>query len=70
MLNVGLLVGMIFFVLNEKKDIFGKVFFMFKIVEGQIVLDYDLIYFKNGLLFMGVKYVDGILFDKVENRFY
>ena len=41
---------------------------MFHIEEGQIVGDYDLIYFKHGLLFMGAKHVDGTPFDKVENR--
>ena len=41
---------------------------MFNIVDGQIVSDYDLIYFKNGMLFMGAKHVDGTPFDKPENR--
>ena len=68
MLNAGLPEGMTPFVVNEKKDILGKAFPMFKIVEGQIVSDYDLIYFKNGLLFMGAKHVDGTPFDKPENR--
>ncbi len=68
MLNAGLPEGMTPFALNEKKDILGKAFPMFEIVEGQIVSDYDLIYFKNGLLFMGAKHVDGTPFDKAENR--
>jgi hypothetical protein len=68
MLNSGLPEGMSSFQANIKKDILGKAFPMFHIIEGQIVSDYDLIYFKNGLLFMGAKHVDGTPFDKVENR--
>ncbi|WP_343486004.1 hypothetical protein [Allomuricauda sp. d1] len=68
MLNAGLPEGMSPFELNTKKDILGKAFPMFHIEEGQIVSDYDLIYFKNGLLFMGAKHVDGTPFDKPENR--
>lgn len=68
MLNQALPEGMSPFENNVKKDILGKAFPMFHIVEGQIVSDYDLIYFKNGMLFMGAKHVDGTPFDKVENR--
>ncbi len=68
MLNAGLPGNMSPFEANSKKDILGKAFPMFNIVEGQIVSDYDLIYFKNGLLFMGAKHVDGTPFDKPENR--
>lgn len=68
MLNAGLPEGMEPFETNKKKDILGKSFPMFNIVEGQIVSDFDLIYFKNGLLFMGAKHVDGTPFDKSENR--
>ena len=68
MLNAALPTGMSPFENGVKKDILGKSFPMFHIVEGQIVSDYDLIYFKNGLLFMGAKHVDGTPFDKPENR--
>lgn len=68
MLNMALPEGMTPFENQVKKDILGKAFPMFHIVEGQIVGDYDLIYFKHGLLFMGAKHVDGTPFDKVENR--
>ena len=68
MLNQALPEGMTPFETNIKKDILGKAFPMFHIAEGQIVSDYDLIYFKNGMLFMGAKHVDGTPFDKVENR--
>ena len=68
MLNSGLPEGMTPFETTVKKDILGKAFPMFHIVEGQVVSDYDLIYFKNGLLFMGAKHVDGTPFDKIENR--
>ena len=67
-LNQALPEGMSAFKGNVKKDILGKAFPMFKIVEGQIVSDYDLIYLKNGMLFMGAKHVDGTPFDKPENR--
>jgi len=68
MLNSGLPKGMDVFETHVKKDILGKAFPMFNIEEDQIVSDYDLIYFKNGLLFMGAKHVDGTPFDKIENR--
>ncbi|MEM7105259.1 MAG: hypothetical protein AAF502_19125 [Bacteroidota bacterium] len=68
MLNQALPEGMSPFETNMKKDILGKAFPMFHIVEKQIVSDFDLIYFKNGMLFMGAKHVDGTPFDKVENR--
>ncbi|MCR9253213.1 MAG: hypothetical protein NXI20_22560 [bacterium] len=68
MLNAGLPEGMEPFENNVKKDILGQTFPMFHIEKDQIVSDYDLIYFKNGLLFMGAKHVDGTPFDKVENR--
>lgn len=68
MLNAGLPEGMEPFENNVKKDILGQAFPMFHIEKDQIVSDYDLIYFKNGLLFMGAKHVDGTPFDKVENR--
>ena len=68
MLNAALPEGMSAFESNVKKDILGKTFPLFNIAEGQIVSDYDLIYFKHGLLFMGAKHVDGTPFDKAENR--
>ena len=68
MLNQRLTEGMTPFEDNVKKDILKKAFPMFNIVEGQVVTDYDLIYFKHGLLFMGAKHVDGTPFDKPENR--
>lgn len=68
MLNMALPEGMTPFENQTKKDILGKAFPMFKIKEGEIVGDYDLIYFKHGLLFMGAKHVDGTPFDKAENR--
>ena len=49
MLNAALPAGMTPFEVNQKKDILGKAFPMFNIVEGQIVSDYDLIYFKNAI---------------------
>jgi len=68
MLNQALPEGMTAFMSGEQKDILKKAFPMFNIVENQVVSDYDLIYFRNGMLFMGAKHVDGTPFDKVENR--
>ena len=68
MLNQGLPEGMTPFQAGVKQDILQKAFPMFNIVEGQIVTDFDLIYFKNGMLFMGAKHVDGTPFDKQEHR--
>lgn len=68
MLNMNLPDGMSNFENKIQKNILGKAFPMFHIVEGQIVGDYDLIYFKHGLLFMGAKHVNGTPFDKPENR--
>lgn len=68
LLNQGLPNGMTPFQMGVKKDILGKAFPMFHIEEGQIVGDYDLIYFKHGLLFMGAKHVDGTPFDQAVNR--
>lgn len=67
-LNQGLPHGMEPFESGIKKDILKKAFPMFSIVDGQVVSDYDLIYFKNDMLFMGAKHVDGTPFDKLENR--
>ncbi len=68
MLNQGLPDGMPEFVAGTKQDILRKPFPMFNLNEGQIVTDYDLIYFTNGLLFMGAKHVDGTPFDTAERR--
>ena len=68
MLNQNLPEGMKPFSIGVKKDILGEAFPMFNITRGQTVSDYDLIYFKNGMLFMGAKHVDGTPFDKPENR--
>lgn len=68
MLNQGLPEGMQPLKNGVKQDILKKAFPMFNIQEGQIVVDYDLIYFRNGMLFMGAKHVDGTPFDKPENR--
>ncbi len=68
MLNQGLPEGMNAFQAIVKQDILKQAFPMFNIVEGQVVTDYDLIYFKNGLLFMGAKHVDGTPFDQADRR--
>lgn len=68
MLNAGLVEGMAPFAVGDKNDILGRAFPMFNLAEGQIVIDYDLIYFHSGLLFMGAKHVDGTPFDQPDRR--
>ncbi|MFN4081615.1 MAG: hypothetical protein ACK4NS_12000 [Saprospiraceae bacterium] len=68
MLNTALPPGMPSFKSGVKQDILRKAFPLFNISEGQIVTDYDLIYFSHGMLFMGAKHVNGMPFDKPENR--
>ena len=68
MLNQALPEGMTPFKNGEKKDILQKAFPLFNIQDGQIAADYDLIYFKNGMLFMGAKHVDGTPFDQPDRR--
>jgi hypothetical protein len=46
-----------------KQNILKNPFPMFNIAKDQIVVDYDLIYFRNGMLFMGAKHVDRTPFD-------
>jgi len=68
LLNQGRPNGIAPFKVGQKADILKKAFPLFQIVEGQVVSDYDLIYFSHGLLFMGAKHVDGTPFDKPERR--
>ena len=56
------------FSVNNKSNILQKAFPLFNIREGEIVSDYDLIYFDHGLLFMGAKHVNGTPFDQAERR--
>ncbi|MCS3736448.1 hypothetical protein [Mucilaginibacter dorajii] len=53
---------------NVMQDVKGKAFPAFGLTEGQIYVDYDLIYIYNDLFFNGSKNVDGRAFDKPENR--
>ena len=52
---------------NVMQDIKGKAFAAFGLTD-EIYVDYDLVYIKNDLLFMGAKHVDGRAFDKPESR--
>lgn len=54
--------------INAMQDVKGKAFPAFGLTEGEIYIDYDLIYISNGMLFNGNKNVDGRAFDKPENR--
>jgi hypothetical protein len=53
---------------NIMQNILKKPFRAFGLSEGQVYIDYDLIYIFNDLLFNGSKNVDGRAFDKPENR--
>ena len=53
---------------NVMQNVKGKTFLPFGLTEGQIYVDYDLIYIYNDLFFNGSKNVDGRAFDKPENR--
>lgn len=68
MLNQAPVPGIAPFVTGVRQDILKRAFPMFGIADGQVVSDYDLIYFRNGLLFMGAKHVDGTPFDRPERR--
>lgn len=54
--------------LNVTQDVKGKAFLPFGLTEGEIYIDYDLIYIYNNQLYNGSKNVDGRPFDKPENR--
>ncbi|MEL6187021.1 MAG: hypothetical protein AAFU79_20540, partial [Myxococcota bacterium] len=68
MLNAGLPEGMDPFAVDKTSSILGKPFPLFGIEAGQTLVDHDLLYFRNGLLFMGAKHVDGTPFDRPERR--
>lgn len=68
MLNQGVGDGMLPFEVGQQQDILKKPFPLFNLHAGQIAVDYDLIYFNHGLLFMGAKHVDGTPFDQPERR--
>ena len=68
MLNQMPVAGIDPFEVGRRQDILKKPFPLFNIVQDQIVTDYDLIYFKNDMLFMGAKHVDGTPFDEPDRR--
>jgi hypothetical protein len=53
---------------NVTQDLRRKSFPAFGLAEGQIYVDYDLIYIQDDMFFNGSKNVDGRAFDKPENR--
>lgn len=53
---------------NVMQDVKAKSFPAFGLSDGQIYVDYDLIYILNDMLFMGSKHVDARAFDTPENR--
>jgi hypothetical protein len=53
---------------NKTQSILGKVFTPFGLAEGQNFTEFDLIYLFNDMMFWGARNVDGLGFDKEENR--
>jgi len=53
---------------NSAQSVLRKAFAPFGLSEGQIFMEYDLVYVLNDLLFWGARNVDGRGFDKPENR--
>jgi hypothetical protein len=53
---------------NVTQDVKGKAFLPFGLSEGQVYVDYDLIYIYGDFFFNGSKNVDGCPFDRPENR--
>ena len=68
MLNQIPVEGLAPFAVGQKQDVLKKAFPVFNQAEGQITTDHDLLYFSNGMLFMGAKHVDGASFDTPERR--
>ena len=68
MLNAVPVEGIAPFQAGVKQDILKKAFPMFNIQEGQVVIDYDLLYMHDGMLFFGAKHIDGTPFDKPDRR--
>lgn len=53
---------------NKTQSIFKKKFPPFGLLEGQIFVEYDLIYICNDMMFWGARNIDGRGFDTEENR--
>jgi hypothetical protein len=53
---------------NQTQSIFKKTFVPFGLTEGQIFVEYDLVYLYNDMMFWGARNIDGRGFDKEENR--
>ena len=68
MLNTMPAEGVLPFEAGVTQDILHKPFPLFNMVEGQTVVDYDLLYLRDGMLFFGAKHVDGTPFDAPEHR--
>ena len=53
---------------GETQSILKKAFPPFGLTEGQIFMEYDLVFILNDMMFWGARNVDGRGFDKEENR--
>ena len=54
--------------LGKTQSIFKKAFVPFALAEGQIFMEYDLIYLANDMMFWGARNIDGRGFDTEANR--
>lgn len=53
---------------GESQSILKKAFPPFGLSEGQIFMEYDLVFIFNDMIFWGARNIDGRGFDKEENR--
>ena len=53
---------------NEGQSILGKEFPPFGLSEGEVFMEFDLIYVLNDLMFWGARNVDGRAFNSEDNR--
>ncbi|HXB13142.1 MAG TPA: hypothetical protein VNZ45_14235 [Bacteroidia bacterium] len=53
---------------NGTQSILKKTFVPFGLAEGQVFMEYDLVYVFNDMMFWGARNIDGRGFDKEENR--
>ena len=53
---------------GETQSIFKKSFPPFGLAEGQVFMEYDLVFIFNDMMFWGARNIDGRGFDKEENR--
>jgi hypothetical protein len=53
---------------GEAQNILRKAFAPFGLADGQVFMEYDLVYLKSDMMFWGARHIDGRGFDTEENR--